>query len=150
MTNDAQSLVERLRAVLDAAIICLRNRDQNEQEARVIEAGKIVLAETERLTAPIEGLETTERDRSNPDRWHKDDLSLAARAIRDVARLLAHANAEVARAEQAGLERAASYLDGCALDFNRMRDPGMANHCRAKAKAIRALLSAPEKGTTDV
>ena len=35
---------EKARAALDAAIICLRNRDQNEREAAVIEGGKIALA----------------------------------------------------------------------------------------------------------
>lgn len=36
-------------------------------------------------------------------------------------------------------EEAALYLDKCAQDWNRIRDPGMANHCRKHAKAIRGM-----------
>lgn len=42
-------------------------------------------------------------------------------------------------AERRGIERAAAYLNECAQEYNRTRDPGMANHCRAKASAILAL-----------
>jgi hypothetical protein len=43
---------------------------------------------------------------------------------------------------RAGLEAAASMLDEEAQEYNRIRDPGMANHCRARAKRIRALAKA--------
>lgn len=60
------------------------------------------------------------------------------RALEDRARELATATAAREAAEQAGLERAASYLEGVHYSY-----ANIANH-------IRALLSAPEKGTTDV
>lgn len=43
------------RGVLDVAVICLRNRDQNEQETRVVEAGKIAIAHIDALLADEKG-----------------------------------------------------------------------------------------------
>lgn len=67
-----------------------------------------------------------------------------ARAIMvDRARRSDPATAEVARLREAGrkagLNEAASLLEEKAQDYNRIRDPGMANHCRAYARRIRAL-----------
>lgn len=41
-------------------------------------------------------------------------------------------------------ERCARVLDDAAQDWNRIRDPGMANHCRTMARKIRGLPE-PEK-----
>jgi hypothetical protein len=49
-------------------------------------------------------------------------------------------NAAFEAGRRSGLGEAAAMLDADAQDYNRMRDPGMANHCRAKAKRIRALV----------
>ena len=40
----------------------------------------------------------------------------------------------------AGIEAAAKVLDDAAQDWNRIRDPGMANNARSYAKKIRSLL----------
>lgn len=42
-----------------------------------------------------------------------------------------------------GIEAAATLLDEAAQDWNRIRDPGMANNARAYAKRVRTLASAP-------
>lgn len=44
-------------------------------------------------------------------------------------------------ARDAVIEECAAILDACAQDWNRIRDPGMANNARAYAKKIRALKS---------
>jgi len=51
-------------------------------------------------------------------------------------------NAAFEAGRRAGLNEAAAMLDNEAQEYNRIRDPGMANHCRARAKRIRALVSA--------
>lgn len=40
---------------------------------------------------------------------------------------------------EATIEECAKILDDCAQDWNRIRDPGMANNARAYARKIRAL-----------
>jgi hypothetical protein len=44
---------------------------------------------------------------------------------------------EIARAVAAEREACAKILDECASDWNRIRDPGMANNARSYAKKIR-------------
>jgi hypothetical protein len=51
-------------------------------------------------------------------------------------------NAAFEAGRRAGLNEAAAMLDNEAQEYNRIRDPGMANHCRARAKRIRALAGA--------
>lgn len=38
-----------------------------------------------------------------------------------------------------GIESCAQILDEQALEYNKLRDPGMANHCRALARRLRNL-----------
>jgi len=47
---------------------------------------------------------------------------------------------------RSGLGEAAAMLDEDAQEYNRIRDPGMANHCRARAKRIRVLASKAKEG----
>lgn len=67
---------------------------------------------------------------------------MSAKAANKIADGL-HEAVGYARGWNAGLEKAAAYLDECAQDWNRIRDPGMANHCRKHAKAIRDLRQSP-------
>lgn len=45
--------------------------------------------------------------------------------------------AAIQSAIEAERERAAKVLDDRAQEYNKIRDPGMANHCRALARTIR-------------
>lgn len=63
----------------------------------------------------------------------KSDLEIAE----DVRREFDAAPTQCAR--NTVIEECAAILDACAQDWNRIRDPGMANNARAYAKKIRAL-----------
>jgi hypothetical protein len=48
LQQTAAARIERLTALLDAARICLKNRDRSEREASVYDAIRIALADEER------------------------------------------------------------------------------------------------------
>jgi hypothetical protein len=118
-------IVERLVLTLDAAIICLRNRDQNEREAQVIEAGKIVLAEAARLTAPTEG-ETIETEEELVALTQAcEDVIAQGRGDEDVpvtASEMMRFLGDHAREKAGRLAAEARANDGDALTDGRLRD----------------------------
>jgi len=71
-----------------------------------------------------------------------DKLALADRTARMA--LSAHSAGKVSRDAAEMRERAAKVLDNAAQDWNRIRDPGMANNARSYARKIRALPLASE------
>lgn len=57
----------------------------------------------------------------------------------EAARIFVNAMADADDTWNVAVEKCAATLDGSAQEFNRLRDPGMANHDRAIARKLRAL-----------
>lgn len=83
------------------------------------------------------------RDRGT-DRLDKTLDGLVERFVKMDQRILSAlatppAQGDAAQPGADGLEKAARYMEDRAQEYNRIRDPGMANHCRACASGIRKL-----------
>ena len=86
---------------------------------------------------------STEQEAMEAARRQVEGVSMQGRMVTHgpdcikIARALIASEARAASAHRAGMEEAARILDERAQEWNRRRDPGMANHDRSMAKVIR-------------